>query len=74
MIQLIREHPALFLGEEREDLERVWAEDEQGNRYNIKVISIDEKTQERKESIVREILTEYPHNLEFEIVENQEAL
>ena len=61
MKRIIREHPALFLGELREDLERVYAEDEKGNRLNIRVVGT--------EDVISETLIEYPNEVEFEIVE-----
>ena len=69
-ITLVREHPALFLGELHTDLERVYAEDENGKRYDIKVINNEAEDVFDREQIVHEILTAYPHNLQFEIVED----
>ena len=57
---LVREHPALVAGESREDLERVYAEDENHKRYPIKVKGTDE--------VIRETLVAYPNEHEFEIV------
>ena len=59
--RLIRENPAMFLGVERHDLERIYAVDENGNRLNIKVKGTDD--------IISETLIEYPNEEEFEIVE-----
>ena len=62
MIKIVKEHPALFLGDLRQDLERVTCIDEKGNRHLFKI-----KGQE--DSITIETLVEYPNNYEYEIVE-----
>lgn len=59
--RIIREHPALFLGEERDDLERVYAVDGRNRRVNIKVKDTDE--------VISETLIAYPNDIEFEIAE-----
>ena len=58
---LVREHPALFLGELREDLERVYAHNEKGERLLFKVKGTEDTT--------IETLIPYPNDIEFEIVE-----
>ena len=55
--KLVREHPALFLGELREDLERVYATEGR----NIRVKGTEE--------VISGTLLEYPNDIEFEIVE-----
>ena len=55
--KLVREHPALFLGELREDLERVYATE----GCNIRVKGTEE--------VISGTLLEYPNDIEFEIVE-----
>lgn len=58
---IIRQHPALFLGELREDLERVWVEDSKTHKhYDFRVVSTGD--------IVSETLIAYPNEEEFEIV------
>lgn len=61
---IVREHPALFLGELREDLERIHAEDEKGNKLLIK-----QTGDNSGQTICGETLIPYPNNVEFEIVE-----
>ena len=61
MLKFVREHPALFLGEYRDDLERVTCVDKQGNRHLFKVVGEDNST-------TIETLIPYPNDLEFEIV------
>lgn len=58
--RIIREHPALFLGELREDLERIHAEDENGNRVSFKIKGSEENGE------IGETLIEYPNEVEFE--------
>ena len=62
MLKIIKEHPALFLGELREDLERITCVDENGNRHLFKI-----KGQEDSNTI--ETLVCYPNDYEYEIVE-----
>ena len=61
MFKLVREHPAEFLGTQRDDLERIYAVDSKGKRVNIRVIETGD--------VVSETLIPYPNNAEFEIVE-----
>lgn len=63
-LTLVREHPALVAGETRDDLERVYAEDENHKRYPIK--------EKGAEEVVSETLIAYPNEAEFEIVETNE--
>lgn len=66
MIQLIREHPALFLGEEREDLERIHAEDENGNHVSF---YFKNNQEEQEWEIIGEALITYPNNVQIQIIE-----
>ena len=61
-MKIVREHPALFLGELREDLERVYVGDKDGKKLDVllKVKGTDET--------FGETLVVYPNDLEFEIV------
>ena len=58
--RIVREHPALFLGELREDLERVYALNDKGERVLIKLKDTDD--------VCIETLIEYPNENEYEIV------
>lgn len=58
--RIVREHPALFLGELREDLERIHAEDENGNHVPFKIKGSEETGE------IGETLIEYPNEVEFE--------
>ena len=63
--KIIRESPAMLVGEERSDLERVYAEDDVTHqRYLIK-----QKGDEKGETICSETLISYPNDIEFEIVD-----
>ena len=62
---LVQEHPALFLGEQRNDLVRIFAIDQDtGVRYNIRV-----KNSENNDEC-KEVLTVYPNETEYEITDN----
>ena len=63
--RLVREHPAMLVGEERDDLERVYAEDTKTHkRYLIKEVGDEEN-----KTLCGETLIAYPNSIEFEIVE-----
>ena len=63
--KIVREHPAMLVGEAREDLERVYAEDTKTHkRCLIKEVGDEEGT-----TVCGETLIAYPNNIEFEIVE-----
>lgn len=62
MLKIVREHPALFLGESRDDLERVTCVDGKGKRHLFKIVGEENST-------TIETLVPYPNELEFEIVE-----
>lgn len=62
MLKIVREHPALFLGRLRDDLERITLVDDQGNRHLFKIVG-------QEDSKTIETLVPYPNELEFEIVE-----
>ena len=63
--RLIRENPAMFLGKARPDLERVYAIDDKGTRYNI----IEKDNPQANECC--ECLIPYPNDLEFEITNHK---
>ena len=63
-ISIIHEHPALFLGELHDDMERIYAEDTKGNRYDIKIIDGENEPQ-----IVHETLVSYPNDLVVELAD-----
>lgn len=66
MIKLIRENPALFLGELRDDLIRFSAiDDETGIRYNVKAVG-----DETGETECSEVLIPYPNEVEYEPTEH----
>ena len=63
--KIIREHPAMLVGEERADLERVYAEDTKTHKRCL----IKEVGDEKGATICGETLIAYPNDKEFEIVE-----
>ena len=63
--KIVRENPALLVGEERADLERVYAEDTKTHKRCLIKVAGDEKG----ETICSETLIAYPNEIEFEIVE-----
>ena len=64
MLKIVREHPALFLGESRDDLERITCIDSKTHeRHLFKIVGEDNST-------TIETLVPYPNELEFEIVED----
>lgn len=63
--KLVREHPAMLVGVERDDLERVYAEDTKTHaRYLIKEVGDEEG-----KTICGETLIAYPNDKEFEILD-----
>lgn len=66
--RLIKENPALFLGEYRQDLERVYAIDDKGIRYNI-INSNDKFPNECGEALVP-----YPNDIEWQITNHKTIL
>lgn len=67
--KLIKENPALFCGQARLDLERVYAIDEAtGTRYNI----VDKSSENANE--YGEVLVPYPNEIEWEITNHKTQL
>ena len=60
-VTIVKEQPALLLGEPRADLIRVYAQDVQGNRHNIRIVETGE--------VVRETLIEATSDVHFEIAD-----
>ena len=63
--RLVRENPAMFLGEARADLERIYAIDDNGTRWNIK-----EKNNEQATECCEELIP-YPNDIEYEITNHK---
>jgi len=63
--RLVRENPAMLLGEARADLERVYAIDDKGIRYNI----IEKDNPQATECC--ETLIPYPNEVEFDITDHE---
>lgn len=68
-IQLKTIHPYTFLGQVREDLVLVYAENDKGVRYNIKKVKTEEDIEPPSECAAA--LESYPLTVEYEVTNHK---